>query len=116
MRFPLPWPAAAAPAAAAVLLPPPPPPPEGVTAAFLDQLPRWAFDGGPAGGSTCSVCLAPFERGETLLTLPCLHFFHAACATAWLADHAHCPVCRGRVAAEDAGAGAGAGVAAGREG
>ena len=40
-------------------------------------------DGGPEG-LECAVCLAPFEVGETLRTLPCRHEFHKACVDAWL--------------------------------
>ncbi|XP_030486926.2 RING-H2 finger protein ATL52-like [Cannabis sativa] len=47
-------------------------------------------------GVVCAVCLAEFEEGEELRTLPeCLHSFHAPCIDMWLFSHSTCPVCRG---------------------
>lgn len=51
------------------------------------------------GGSSpsheqCSICLSSYDEGEQLLTLPCLHFFHSACARTWLGRSKLCPVCR----------------------
>ena len=44
----------------------------------------------------CSVCLADFEPGETLVELPCAarHLFHPHCAHAALSRSVHCPLCR----------------------
>uniref|UniRef100_A0A803NMJ5 RING-type E3 ubiquitin transferase n=1 Tax=Cannabis sativa TaxID=3483 RepID=A0A803NMJ5_CANSA len=43
----------------------------------------------------CAVCLAEFEEGEELRTLPeCFHSFHAPCIDMWLFSHTTCPVCR----------------------
>ena len=44
----------------------------------------------------CSVCLADFEAGESLVELPCAarHLFHANCAHAALSRSVYCPLCR----------------------
>jgi len=44
--------------------------------------------------TTCLVCLSTFEENETLLTLPCLHFFHQDCITPWLKNNKACPICK----------------------
>ncbi|KAL7536389.1 hypothetical protein ACHAXR_007139 [Thalassiosira sp. AJA248-18] len=43
---------------------------------------------------TCSVCLEPYQIGETVRTIPCFHTFHTACIDPWLAQRAECPVCK----------------------
>ena len=68
----------------------------------------------------CAVCLAPFEVGEHLRTLPCGHEFHKTCVDAWLtmpltADQLRagqqrqpsCPLCKGRLFVGEGGDGAG---------
>ncbi|XP_040379194.1 RING-H2 finger protein ATL43-like [Oryza brachyantha] len=51
----------------------------------------------------CAVCLAAFDAAELLRVLPrCQHAFHRDCVDAWLLAHSTCPVCRRRVAREDA--------------
>jgi hypothetical protein len=41
----------------------------------------------------CSVCLEPFEAGQTARTLPCKHHFHALCIDQWLTSRSrNCPV------------------------
>jgi len=58
--------------------------------------------GGPEADAdappACPVCLAPFEAGECVRTLPCVHNFHAECVDPWLLSHgrcdAACPVCK----------------------
>ena len=42
----------------------------------------------------CGVCLSPFEEGDELRTLPCLHHFHSSCVDRWLALKPLCPECR----------------------
>jgi len=42
----------------------------------------------------CSVCLEPYQVGETVRTIPCFHTFHTACIDPWLAQRAECPICK----------------------
>ena len=42
----------------------------------------------------CSICLAPYEVGESVRTIPCLHYFHQDCIDPWLKSNSSCPVCK----------------------
>ena len=43
----------------------------------------------------CTICLGPYENGETLTILPCNHGFHTECINIWLNQHSYkCPICR----------------------
>jgi hypothetical protein len=63
-----------------------------------------AGGGGGGGGDddapqdSCPICLAPWEAGDCVRTLPCLHRFCAGCVDPWLTSHgrgdAACPVCK----------------------
>lgn len=59
-------------------------------------LPGAALPGQQATGAAdneCTVCLAEYQDGEALRTLPCGHFFHAAkCIDRWLLSHSSCPM------------------------
>ncbi|KAA1136929.1 hypothetical protein PGTUg99_006748 [Puccinia graminis f. sp. tritici] len=49
----------------------------------------------PDGASECVVCMEELVRSEqTIVQLPCSHFFHRDCIQRWLEDHLGCPVCR----------------------
>ena len=51
----------------------------------------------PATG-TCTVCLEELSfDDETLIRMPCQHFFHRSCVETWLYEHDTCPVCRMQV-------------------
>lgn len=32
---------------------------------------------------TCSICYCPFENGEDIRALPCMHRYHKACVDDW---------------------------------
>ena len=38
----------------------------------------------PEEHKTCGVCMEPYNAGDNLRTLPCLHFFHTSCCDPWL--------------------------------
>ncbi len=49
---------------------------------------------GPEGTGECSVCMDDVKVGDEVVVLPCSHWFHEACAAAWLGEHNTCPICR----------------------
>ncbi|KAH7313088.1 hypothetical protein BKA65DRAFT_412168, partial [Rhexocercosporidium sp. MPI-PUGE-AT-0058] len=49
---------------------------------------------GPEGKGECSVCMDDVTTGVEVVVLPCAHWFHEACASAWLSEHNTCPICR----------------------
>ena len=64
----------------------------------LTMLPTRPFLGGSdalkAADAECAICAVEYELGDNLCVLPaCVHTFHAACVSQWLANHATCPVC-----------------------
>ena len=75
-----------------------PPPPRGLDAATMASFPESVFEAGQSvkeEEATCSVCLADYEPGDKLCTLPlCGHVFHRACIDEWLCSHQTCPLCR----------------------
>ncbi|KAJ3019606.1 UNVERIFIED_CONTAM: hypothetical protein HDU68_010593 [Siphonaria sp. JEL0065] len=43
----------------------------------------------------CTVCLMPYEEGDSLRILKCQHGFHSDCIDQWLTSHVNsCPLCR----------------------
>lgn len=42
----------------------------------------------------CSICITPFETGESVRILACDHLFHPKCVSVWLNEHDTCPNCR----------------------
>lgn len=42
----------------------------------------------------CAVCLEAYITGDEVRSLPCLHRYHKHCIDLWLAQKAHCPVCK----------------------
>jgi hypothetical protein len=40
------------------------------------------------------VCLAPYEAGDRVRTILCLHSYHADCIDPWLRLHGDCPICK----------------------
>ena len=45
-------------------------------------------------GRTCMICIAQYEFGETVKTLPCIHMFHNECIDSWLEKCGLCPICK----------------------
>jgi division protein 1 len=71
---------------------PGPAPPDAIAA-----LPKKKLDYemlGPEGKGECSVCMDDVTIGVEVVVLPCSHWFHEACAAAWLGEHNTCPICR----------------------
>ena len=49
---------------------------------------------GNDGQAECSICMESVSIGEEVTFLPCKHWFHEQCVTAWLKEHDTCPHCR----------------------
>jgi hypothetical protein len=49
----------------------------------------------------CSICLEHMEPGTEVRTLPCDHFYHAACVDSWLKQKSSCPMCRGGISTRE---------------
>lgn len=46
----------------------------------------------------CYICLADYEVGDKIRSLPCQHEYHMSCVDKWLKEiHGVCPLCRGDV-------------------
>ncbi|KAH9203488.1 hypothetical protein DL95DRAFT_472338 [Leptodontidium sp. 2 PMI_412] len=63
----------------------------------ISALPKKKLDEnelGPEGKGECSVCMGDVTVGVEVVVLPCSHWFHEACASAWLSEHNTCPICR----------------------
>ncbi|CAD6443575.1 5dc06aef-1085-420f-9dbc-2f1c63fa7372 [Sclerotinia trifoliorum] len=71
----------------------------------ISALPKKALDEkmlGPEGRGECSVCMDDVFLATEVVVLPCKHWFHEACASAWLSEHNTCPICRKGIGAEEA--------------
>jgi|TARA_R110002003_G_scaffold296_18_gene18760 hypothetical protein len=63
----------------------------------IDALPRKKVDEEMLGAehkAECSICMDEVNIGEEVTVLPCKHWFHHACVSAWLSEHDTCPHCR----------------------
>jgi len=79
---------------------PGPAPPDAIAA-----LPKKRLDEkllGPEGKGECSVCMDDVQIGDEVVSLPCSHWFHEVCASAWLSEHNTCPICRKGIEGEAA--------------
>ena len=45
----------------------------------------------------CIICLEDFKVNDTVIYLPCLHFFHRNCITQWIEEKAVCPLCKNNI-------------------
>mmetsp|Transcript_5474 Transcript_5474/g.7683 ORF Transcript_5474/g.7683 Transcript_5474/m.7683 type:complete len:274 (-) Transcript_5474:91-912(-) len=71
----------------------------GATQEKIKELPTWQYVKDPTQeAKQCGICLADYEEGETLKSLPkCLHSFHGSCIDKWLGINKVCPVCRAEI-------------------
>lgn len=46
------------------------------------------------GKAECTICMDDVPVGNEVMSLPCGHWFHEQCGTAWLKEHDTCPICR----------------------
>lgn len=45
--------------------------------------------------SSCNVCLCEYNTDDSLILLPCKHYFHEDCISNWLCkENVKCPICR----------------------
>lgn len=71
--------------------------PGPATQADIDALPRKNVDESMLGDehkAECSICMDEVNIGEQVTVLPCKHWFHHPCVSAWLLEHDTCPHCR----------------------
>ncbi|KAF2650812.1 hypothetical protein K491DRAFT_608127 [Lophiostoma macrostomum CBS 122681] len=57
---------------------------------------------GDDGRADCSICMDEVNIGEEVAELPCHHWFHHQCISAWLGEHDTCPHCRVGISKHDA--------------
>lgn len=74
--------------------------PAVLSEADLQRLPT--YHAGPRQlEEECPICFLPYEEGEELRALPCLHAFHTECIDKWLlsrrAAALTCPMCQTKV-------------------
>ncbi len=50
-----------------------------------------------AKDTICGICLDTYEKGNEIVQLPCLHFFHDKCISSWFKVNNSCPICRKEV-------------------
>ena len=63
----------------------------------IATLPKKAMDQtmmGDDGRAECSICMDEVDMGTVVTLLPCSHWFHEQCITAWLTQNGTCPHCR----------------------
>lgn len=63
----------------------------------IQSLPKQRMDSsmiGNDGKAECSICMDSVPMGEEVTVLPCKHWFHPPCISAWLGEHDTCPHCR----------------------
>ena len=42
----------------------------------------------------CAICLEIFEKGNKIISLPCVHIYHDNCIKEWLLKKNFCPICK----------------------
>ncbi|KAK3128227.1 hypothetical protein QOZ80_6BG0458660 [Eleusine coracana subsp. coracana] len=71
----------------------------GLSDEFISFLEPWkyktsGFFSRKTSHENCPICLNTFKHGDSLITLPCRHNYHADCVTTWLKIEKTCPVCK----------------------
>lgn len=56
---------------------------------------------GAEGNAECSICMDDVVLNQEVTVLPCKHWFHGDCVTAWLKEHDTCPHCRNPISDHD---------------
>ncbi|KAI3783924.1 hypothetical protein L1987_43015 [Smallanthus sonchifolius] len=74
----------------------------GISATRISQLPTSKyrsrlFSKNKKKEENCVICQMDFNYGERLITLPCLHQYHAKCISDWLKLKKNCPICQKEV-------------------
>ena len=72
----------------------------------IDSLPRRTVDEEMLGAehkAECSICMDEVNIGEEVTMLPCKHWFHHPCVSAWLQEHDTCPHCRKGITKDQGG-------------
>lgn len=62
-----------------------------------DNKGRIPIDDDESTSLLCAICLDTYRSGDEICSSPnisCRHYFHKACAEAWLLNHDECPCCR----------------------
>jgi len=44
-------------------------------------------------GSSCSICIEMFTKGDKVIRLPCGHLHHQTCLEEWVKYKPTCPIC-----------------------
>eukprot|EP01084_Bolivina_argentea_P297538 512616_1 len=71
----------------------------GLSQQLLNTLPTHAYSIVNSDSATkedvvsCRICLYPFEDGDQIKILPCLHKYHSMCIDHWLRHSVKCPMC-----------------------
>ncbi|EGD87323.2 hypothetical protein H112_05862 [Trichophyton rubrum D6] len=71
--------------------------PAPASADAIRSLPKVKVDKSMLGSENkaeCSICMDNVELDTEVTMLPCKHWFHESCITAWLNEHDTCPHCR----------------------
>lgn len=71
--------------------------PGPASAEAIQALPKKQVDNsmlGSDGKAECSICMESVVLTQEVTELPCKHWFHEACISAWLNEHDTCPHCR----------------------
>jgi len=45
----------------------------------------------------CVICQYDFINNDTVIYLPCIHFFHKNCIKTWFTNSSKCPICQFKI-------------------